>query len=105
MHIIVGLLLAISVNAGPDQSVRFARPPSYQAPGIVQLHGIVDGGKAFQWQFPYPQDTSRLRLEDSKNLTPRLFIFESLLPQHIRIWLVASDGKQIVTDEVIITIE
>ena len=96
------LLAAITVNAGPDQSVRFARQPTADAPGIVQLGGIVTGTKAFQWQFPFPEPEVGVQLTDPRSIAPKLVIHH---PGRYRVWLVASDGKQVVTDEVVIIVE
>jgi hypothetical protein len=96
------LLTTITVNAGPDQTVRFARQPTVDAPGFVQLSGIVTGTKAFQWQFPFPDPEVGVQLTDPRNLTSKLVIHR---PGRYRVWLVASDGKHIVTDEVVIIVE
>jgi hypothetical protein len=96
------LLVAITVNAGPDQSVRFARQPTADAPGFVQLSGIVTGTKAFQWQFPFPEPQFGVQLTDPRSPAPKLVIYH---PGRYRVWLVASDGKHIVTDEVMIVVE
>jgi len=102
VNTLILLLATITVNAGPDQSVRFARQPTADSPGFVQLAGIVTGTKAFQWQFPFPEPEVGAQLTDPKSLAPKLLIRR---PGRYRLWLVASDGKRIVTDEVVIRVE
>lgn len=104
MKALLPLALALLiVDAGPDQTVRFSFHLDPQHPGHIQLQGKVGiSDSAVKTDFRWVAVSGKGMILHPNRLDTILRVWE---PGTYHLMLLAGDGKHLVNDSVIITVE